>query len=72
MEQSGAIFLPAAGYRKGESMYEFLVQHSGDYYSSSIWLGTSFVCHLIFYSHKAYFSAFEREYGFSVRLVKDL
>ena len=72
LEQSGAVFLPAAGDRKGESMYEFLVQYSGDYYSSSIWLGTSYVIHLIFYSHKAYFSAFERAYGFSVRLVKDL
>ncbi len=67
MEQEGAVFLPAAGYRRGTLVNS--VGSYGDYWSAS--------CHENSSAHRLYFNgsylvtdnAFSRCYGFSVRLV---
>ena len=70
LEAAGAVFLPAAGNRSGSAVYN--VQSRGGYWSATEY----------YYSYGAYVLLFDsegvdmycrtREYGHSVRLVKDL
>ena len=69
LEKSGAIFLPAAGYRIGTSVY--YVQDFGYYWSATE--GSSCEADdLCFWSAGAYMLSNDRSHGRSVRLVKDL
>ena len=71
MESAGAVFLPAAGYRWGSSkMYEVGV--SGEYWSASF-STTDEAYDLDFKSGNINpMNTFSREYGFSVRLVRQI
>ena len=69
LEQSGAIFLPAAGGR-----YGVVVDHVQDYglYWSATENNSNNAHFLFFYSDGAHIPGHNRYYGNSVRLVKDL
>ena len=69
LEATGAIFLPAAGDRYGSVVDD--VQNYGDYWSATEFDGNGACC-LYFYSDEAFMSYYYRNYGLSVRLVKDL
>ena len=69
LEKSGAIFLPAAGYRLGTNVN--LVQNYGFCWSATE-SGSYYAYYLYFYSVGAYMGGDYRYYGHSVRLVKDL
>ena len=69
MEAAGAIFLPAAGGRDGTSVNGVL--HYGVYWSTTEDDGGDAYC-LFFFSVEAGMGNFDRNYGRSVRLVKDL
>lgn len=69
LEQAGAVFLPAAGYRNGTSVYS--VGSIGNYWSAS-YSSSSYACYVYFsdsylYARKDYI----RCDGRSVRLVQD-
>ena len=67
LEQHGAVFLPAAGYRYGTSVYD--VGSFGDYWSASY--GDSYGAYNVYF-HDGGLNASDdgyRYYGFSVRLV---
>ena len=68
LEQLGAVFLPAAGYRCGTSVYNggsggyyWSASHSDGYFAGRVGFGDS---------GRSTFSNFYREYGQSVRLVR--
>ena len=69
MEAAGAIFLPAAGYRKGTLANS--VQYGG-YYWSATEDGSYEAYYLLCYANQAGISYDYRNNGLSVRLVKDL
>ena len=70
LETAGAVFLPAAGYRVHSNMYN--VQNRGLYWSATEDSSTS-ARYLRFYSYEATVRYdYDRYFGFSVRLVKDL
>ena len=69
LEKSGAIFLPVAGFRSGSDVYG--VQIPGFYWSATEVNSYRASC-LYFCSDAAYMSHGSRDYGHSVRLVKDL
>ena len=69
LEAAGAVFLPAAGLRSGTNVYN--EQRRGFYWSATEYNGGS-ANELRFASDLAYMSDFNRYYGQSVRLVKDL
>ena len=71
MESAGAIFLPTAGFRDGSDVYN--VRYDG-YYWSATERNSYGAYFLNFYSDAAYMRAYyyDRYYGQSVRLVKDL
>ena len=69
LESAGAVFLPAAGYRYGSNVS--YVQYCG-YYWSATEIDSGYAYYLFFYSVKAYMNGNYRNYGRSVRLVKDL
>ena len=69
LEAAGAVFLPASGYRDGSAVD--LVQDGGYYWSATEYNSYD-ANYLYFYSYVAYMSYFNRYYGLSVRLVKDL
>lgn len=69
LEAAGAIFLPAAGYRYGSYVGE--VRLCGFYWSATEYDGGIAFC-LYFYSGEARMDFLNRNYGLSVRLVKDL
>ena len=71
MEEAGAIFLPAAGYRSGTSVSS--VGSYGSYWSSTPNdTNTNYAYYLIFYSSDMNpASNLNRYYGYSVRLVRD-
>ena len=69
LESAGAVFLPAAGYRFGSSVYSVL--NFGKYWSATE-PDNNFAYYLLFYSDGAYMGSNDRYYGLSVRLVKDL
>ena len=69
LEAAGAIFLPAAGYRGGTSVGS--VRNCGYYWSATGCDGYGAYC-LVFDSGGAYMGGSDRNYGRSVRLVKDL
>ena len=69
LEAAGAVFLPAAGYSYGT--YVIDVQRLGYYWSASENNG-SYAYHLYFVSDEAGMSDCTRDYGLSIRLVKDL
>lgn len=67
MEANGAVFLPAAGYRSGNS---YDVGSSGYYWSSSYY-NSNYAYSVYFNSGNLYPQIFNnRSYGFSVRLVR--
>ncbi len=68
LESSGAVFLPAAGYRDGSSVRD--VQDIGDYWSSAESTLHNASC-LYFYSSEAGMGSLHRYWGQSVRLVQD-
>ena len=74
-EENGAVFLPAAGCRwieEGE-MGICCVQEDGVYWSASVYKESKiYVGSILFYSSEYELDDFERYYGLSVRLVKDL
>ncbi|MBR2486190.1 MAG: hypothetical protein IKB46_00170 [Paludibacteraceae bacterium] len=69
LESAGAVFLPASGDRYGSNVDS--VQDYGTYWSAteSNSIGAYY---LFFYSDEAYMGGSLRDYGHSVRLVKDL
>ena len=69
LEKSGAIFLPAAGYRYGTDVYG--VQNYGSYWSATE-NSSDNAYYLSFYSDEASMGLSTRDLGRSVRLVKDL
>ena len=70
LESAGAVFLPAAGYhRYGSIMY--YVQKYGTYWSATESYNYT-AGFLYFESDEAFMSYNYHDYGFSVRLVKDL
>ena len=69
LERSGAVFLPAAGYRDGTNVD--IVQSFGFYWSATEY-GSDGAYYLTFTSHGAYMGRSYRYYGLIVRLVKDL
>ena len=69
LESAGAVFLPAAGYRFGSSVYSVL--NFGNYWSATE-PDNNFAYYLLFYSDRAYMGSNDRYYGQYVRLVKDL
>ena len=71
MEAAGAVFLPAAGYRSGTSVYD--VGSRGYYWSSSY--NNSYRAYCLYFGSgyvnpNSYFSYY-RCYGYSVRLVSE-
>jgi hypothetical protein len=70
LEKSGAIFLPAAGYRIGTSVS--YVQDFGYYWSATEEGSSCEADDLCFWSAGAYMLSNDRSHGRSVRLVKDL
>mgnify|MGYP007112531707 CR=1 FL=1 len=70
LEKSGAIFLPAAGYRVGTSVS--YVQDFGYYWSATEEGSSCEADDLCFWSAGAYMLSNDRSHGRSVRLVKDL
>ena len=68
-EESGVVFLPAAGYRFGSDVNS--VQNIGNYWSATEYL-SYYAYILYFYSDEAYMYDTDRCGGLSVRLVKDL
>ena len=69
LEAAGAVFLPAAGYREGTNLY--YVQFIG-YYWFATEDGSGDAYCIGFSSTEAGMGYSPRDYGFSVRLVKDL
>ena len=69
LESAGAVFLPAAGFRFGTSVA--YVQYSGYYWSATEY-NSYYAYYLFFASDEALMSNDARDYGLSVRLVKDL
>ena len=69
LEAAGAVFLPAAGDRNGS--YVSTVQNKGSYWSATE-SGSRFADCLSFRSIGANLDGSDRDYGRSVRLVKDL
>jgi len=67
LESAGAVFLPAAGYRSGISMY--VVGSCGCYWSAS--RNASDSAYFLEISQYLYVNSGSRCYGSSVRLVKD-
>ena len=79
MENAGCVFLPAAGYRPGTVVYD--VSTFGYYWSSSWYAGwnqsanaftTPQAYHLRFDKVSVIFAGYNRCYGHSVRLVRDV
>ena len=68
LEQAGAVFLPAAGYRNGASVY--LVGSNGCYWSTSYIFSSSAIRVFFDGSHVGLDYNFSRIVGFSVRLVR--
>ena len=69
MEQNGAVFLPASGYRRGLSISD--VQGHGVYWSATPLDSYGAYC-LYFYSDEADWGRDGRYHGEAVRLVQDL
>ena len=70
LEAAGAVFLPASGYRYGSDVYD--VQNYGRYWSATEF-NSYYSNFLYFYSGGAYMGGnYNRYYGLSVRLVKEL
>ena len=69
LESAGAVFLPASGYRSGS--YVDYVQHYGDYWCATESNGYYVRC-LGFYSDEPRIYDANRNFGRSVRLVKDI
>jgi hypothetical protein len=68
MEEAGAVFLPAAGYREGREMVD--VNNEGGYWSSTPLANhEGFAWYFCFNSFQAYTGDILRFGGFSVRLV---
>ena len=69
LESAGAVFLPAAGYRYGSDVDR--VQSGGGYWSATEHYG-GYAYYLDFYLDEVGMYFNDRNYGLSVRLVKDL
>lgn len=69
LESAGAVFLPASGFRYG-SIVSY-VQYYGYYWSATEY-DSYYAYYLYFLSVEAYMYYYDRYYGRSVRLVKDL
>ena len=69
MESNGALFLPAAGYRKSQTFFNNLEE--GDYWSSSSGSQQFNAAWQIFFDGTIVRNDISRYYGFSVRLVMD-
>ncbi len=69
MEQAGAVFLPATGYRGGSAVYG--VQYRANYWSSTPH-DDSLVKSVDFSSERLSLQSGDRHYGGSVRLVKEI
>ncbi|MBO5817186.1 MAG: hypothetical protein J6R26_04495 [Paludibacteraceae bacterium] len=68
LEAAGAVFLPAAGYRSG--LDEISVYYDGYYWSATESPDDNAIEFRS--SGEAYYGNYDRYYGYSVRLVKDL
>ena len=67
LEKSGAVFLPAAGYRYGSDVHD--VQDDGSYWSATVY-DSDYADYLNFRSGAAYMDYSGRYSGLSVRLAK--
>ena len=70
LEQAGAVFLPASGFREGPKMYN--VDYFGRYWASTAPVESLDVDFLGFYSNDVYVSNCSCLGGQCVRLIKDL
>jgi len=74
MQTAGAVFLPAAGYREGTSVFTKFTNYTecGFYWSSTHL--SSINCNILFFGKEAVnpTNFAKRHFGLSVRLVKDL
>ena len=72
LEQHGAIFLPASGYRYGTTVNN--VGSVGNYWSTSVWSLTSHWAADVSFSYNSLVPVahYYYYYGYSVRLVKDV
>lgn len=70
MEASGAIFLPASGYRDGTAMHDVRVM--GVYWTPNYYLDDNVVSFGFASGEISLFYGYERHQGLSVRLVRDL
>ena len=76
LEQNGAVFLPAAGWRSSDGVYGtttivLSVQEQGRYWSAS-YTTPEDACLLDFNGSDLYVTTTYNVYGYSIRLVKDL
>ena len=69
LEQAGAVFLPAAGYRNGDSVGS--AGSGGNYWSAS-WDDSTTAYRMYFTNSFLDTDYYARHYGFSVRLVRDV
>ena len=69
LESAGAVFLPAAGHRKGSRVYGV---QGDDFYWSATEYNSGRAYRLSISSSSAYMGSYSRYFGVSVRLVKDL
>ena len=76
LESSGAVFLPAAGWRGGISEPAvFYIGSIGEYWSASSYLDDSYYAYSVYFAGSGGLNAegkSGRRYGLSVRLVKDV
>ena len=68
LENAGCVFLPAAGYRSGTTVYSV---GTNDGYWSSTYYDNAQAYYMYFYSSVLSQDYVGRNYGYSVRLVKD-
>ena len=71
LQDSGAVFLPAAGWREGVTVNNATI--AGYYWTSTIWANNNSDAYILsFGSSNIYISNDDRPYGLSVRLARDL
>lgn len=71
LEAAGAVFLPAAGYREGVTLYN--VGTKGRYYSATIYSQDNSYAQIMYFNTLGIDTSRDyRDYGSSVRLVHDL
>ena len=71
LQDAGVVFLPAAGHRKGNTVYNVGIIGKGCYWTSSVKGSINAFCH-VFFGRFIDLAMDRRCYGYAVRLVQDL